>query len=235
MAANQILDGGLTTTYGVELVFAGDHVPLAGQVDYPSSPPPSEGFPLIFILHHAGCNNRDWYWPFAEVGLRAGAAVFRWDKRGTGRSGASGRGSATQDAVNAYEIALEQPNINRKRVVILAQDAGSALLGNAYGLFARIQKPHGVVLLSNMLDGEAVEAIDCRVHILMSANDWNPWQTYARAAVNAHNAAYHLDSSCAVIPDVDRKLLDDREYLAPAARSILTDWLQDLCRPSTSI
>lgn len=235
MAANHILEGGLTTTRTMELIFAGDHVPLAGQMDYPGSPPPEKGFPLIFILHHAGCNSRDWYWPFAEVGLQTGFAVFRWDKRGTGRSGASGRGSATQDAVNAYEVALEQPHINRKQVVIVAQDAGTAMLGNAYGLFARVQKPYSVILLSNMLDSLAVDAIDCRVHVLMSAEDWNPWQTYARAAVNAHNAAYHLDSTCAVVPGVERKLLDDDEKLPPAVRSILTDWLQGLCRPSTSI
>ena len=231
MTANQTLDGGLTAERTIDLVFAGDDVRLSGQMDYPDTAPPADGYPLIFILHHAGCNNRDWYWPFAQVGLQTGYAVFRWDKRGTGRSGAGGCGSVTQDAVNAYEIALEQPHINHKQAIILAQDAGTGLLGSAYGLFARIQKPHALILVTNMLDAEAVLAFDSRVHVLMSQNDWNPWQQYAEAAVKAHIKAYNLKSSYHVIPDVDRTLINEEtNSLPPAARTILTDWLQDLCR-----
>jgi alpha-beta hydrolase superfamily lysophospholipase len=233
MTANRVLDGGVTTERTIELVFAGDSVRLAGQIDYPNSPPPADGYPLIFILHHAGCDSRKWYEPFAQIGLANGYAVFRWDKRGTGHSGASGRGSATQDAVNAYEVALEQPYVNHKQAVILAQDAGTGLLGSAYGLFARLQKPHGVILVSNMLDEDAVAAIDAPVYILMSETDWNPWQQYARSAAVAHDEAYRLGSSFCVVPDADRKLIDDdTRSLPPAARSILADWLQDLCRRS---
>jgi alpha-beta hydrolase superfamily lysophospholipase len=229
----QVLERHLQRT--VELVFAGDHVQLAGQIDYPDSAPPSDGFPLLFVLHHAGSNHRDWYWPFAEIALRSGYAVFRWDKRGTGRSGASGRGSATQDAVNAYEIAIEQPFINPRRVIILAQDAGSALLGSSFGLFARIRKPHGAILVSNMLDDKGVLAVDTQVRILMAENDWNPWTKYARAACMAHNRTYTHGSDYYVVPGaVDRKLIEDNQ-LPPGARSILLDWLQELCRPSKSI
>ena len=233
MTANQVLEGGITTERTIELVFAGDNVRLSGQVDYPNSPPPADGYPLIFILHHAGCHSRDWYSPFAEIGLQVGYAVFRWDKRCTGRSGASARGSATQDAVNAYEVALEQPYVNRKRAVILAQDAGTGLLGSAYGLFARLQKPHGVILASNMLEDIAVVAIDAPLRILMSETDWNPWQQYARDAAAAHDKAYRLGAQFYVVPNADRKLIDDNtRSLPPAARSILTDWLQGLCRSS---
>jgi hypothetical protein len=220
----------------IGLVFAGDDVRLYGQIDYPDSPPPSDGYPLIFILHHAGCNSLSWYSPFARVGLQNGYAVFRWDKRGTGRSGAGGRGSAAQDAVNAYEIALEQPHINRKRAVILAQDAGTGLLGHAFGLFARLQKPHGVILATNTLEPQEVLALDTHVHIIMSETDWNPWQQYAQGACEAHMAAYHdHDASFYVVPGkVDRTLIE-ADSLPPTASSILTDWLQDLCRPSKLI
>lgn len=234
MTANQVVR---QQQSNLELLFAGDHVQLSGQIDYPDSPPPPDGFPLIFILHHAGCNNRDWYWPFAAIGLQSGFAVFRWDKRGTGRSGAGGRGSVTQDAVSAYEIALEQPHINRRRVVILAQDAGTGMLGDAYGLFARIQKPHAVILVSNMLDADAVLAIDTRLYILMSETDWNPWQQYAKAAALNHSRTYPYGAEYYVVPgSVDRKLIDgDGQSLPTAARSILLDWFHELCRPSKSI
>lgn len=228
MTANRVVERPRT----VELDFAGDHVRLSGQIDYPDAPPPPDGFPLLFVLQHAGCESRDWYWPFAQLGLQAGFAVFRWDKRGTGRSGAGGRGSATQDAVNAYEIALDQPFINRYNVVILAQDAGTALIGDAYGLFARVHKPQAVILASNMLDEKAILAIETRVMILMAENDWNAWQQYARATSFAHRREYAYGSDYYVIPGkVDRKLIED-ESLPPTARTILADWFRDLCHPS---
>ncbi len=226
---------GSTTEDLIELVFAGDSVSLSGQIDYPFSPPPSDGYPLIFILHHAGYNSRDWYWPFASLGLDCGYAVFRWDKRGTGRSGASGRGSVTQDAVSAYEVALAQPLIDHNRVVILAEDAGTGMLGNAYGLFARLQKPRGVILLANMLDEDSVLAIDAELCIMMSESDWYPWQKYAQATCEAHRKMYDFGASYYVVPgSVDRKLIENHR-LPAAARSVLTDWLQDLCRPSALI
>jgi pimeloyl-ACP methyl ester carboxylesterase len=235
MTASRSLDQTVNTEASVELTFAGDSVGLSGQIDYPVSPPPDDGYPLLFFLHHAGCENRDWYWPFAQIGLSMGYAVFRWDKRGTGRSGASGRGSVTQDAVNAYEIALEQAQVNHNRVVIVAQDAGSGLLGSAYGLFARVQKPHGVILVSNMLDAEAALAIEAPVYVLMSETDWNPWEQYAEAVCAAHQDMYSSESHFYVVPgSVDRKLIED-DRLPAGARTILSEWLHDLCQPSRSI
>jgi alpha-beta hydrolase superfamily lysophospholipase len=106
---------------------------------------------------------REDYAEYAQIALAHGYAVFRWDKRGSGRSGDSGRGSTTQDAANAYEIAVSQPDINRKRVVILAVGEGSALLGSAFGLFARTQHPYAVLLVANMLDANEILALDTRI------------------------------------------------------------------------
>src|ERR1043165_7949893 len=105
MTANQFLENQQAVERSRELTFAGDNVCLSGQIDYPPSASPHDGFPLVFVLHHAGSEDREWYAPFAQLALQSGYAVFRWDKRGTGHSGAGGRGSTTQDAVNAYEIA----------------------------------------------------------------------------------------------------------------------------------
>jgi pimeloyl-ACP methyl ester carboxylesterase len=219
----------------LDLIFAGDKVRLSGQIDYPTSLPPHEGYPLLFILHHAGCESREWYDNFAHIALSTGAAVFRWDKRGTGRSGASGLGSSTQDAVNAYEIALEQPYINHRRVIILAQGAGTGLLGSSYGLFARLQAPHAVILASNMLDDEAVLALDVPLRIIVSDQDWNPWQKYGKAACEAHSRVYKHGAEYVVVSGGDRKLMVSDQDLHPQAEHALTDWLDSLCRISTSI
>ncbi|MCB9451357.1 MAG: hypothetical protein H6672_07945 [Anaerolineaceae bacterium] len=228
MVVNQTLES-VNADRTRELIFAGDGVRLAGQVDYPSVPTGKQTFPLVFLLHHAGCVNRRGYEHYAQMGMDAGYAVFRWDKRGTGRSGAGGRGSTIQDAVNAYEIALEQPGINRRKVVIVAQGAGTGILGSAYGLFARVQQPYGVVLVTNMLDETAVQAIDTQIQIVMGQNDWNPWQKYGQAACDAHLAHCKHGASFYVAPEADRMLIDSRtETFHAGARRVIQEWLESI-------
>jgi len=239
MTSSTVLESVQATQHTKEINFAGDGVLLAGEIDYPPSPPPTGGYPLIFILHHAGGNTREDYAHYAEAGLNCGYAVFRWDKRGTGRSGAGGRGSTTQDAANAYEIALEQPYVNRNRAVILAQASGTKLLGSSFGLFARVQQPYGVILAANMLDERAVLAIDTRLQIIVGDNDWIPWKQYAKAACDAHNAAYKYGASYYVAPYADRVLMDARWYpdqvFHEGAKQRIETWLQALCPASASI
>ncbi len=226
MITNQTHEG-MIVSHTEEVVFAGDNVRLSGQIDYPRSAVHGKLFPLLFVLHHAGCEARDGYTHFAQYGLNSGFAVFRWDKRGTGRSGAGGRGSTTQDAVSAYEVALEQPGIDRRRVVMLAQDAGTGVLGDSFGLFARLQMPHGVVLATNMLDEKTILAIESQVLILMGQHDWNPWQKFGKAASDAHNEAYKHGSSYYVAPYANRMLTDIRsETFHFGAKNTLQDWLQ---------
>jgi hypothetical protein len=180
-------------------------------------------------LHHAGCDDREGYNHFAQLGIESGYAVFRWDKRGTGRSGAGGRGSTTQDAVNAYQIALEQPYVDRRRVVILGQDAGARLLGTSFGLFARVQQPYGVILATNTLDENAILAIESRLMIVMGQNDWNAWQRFGKATCDAHNAAYKHGATYYVASKADRMLTDPRTMaLHTGAKNVITDWLQTI-------
>lgn len=218
-----------------ELVFAGDEVRLAGQTDYPVQPRQSTKFPLLFILHHACGSTREDYAAYAEIGLESGYAVFRWDKRGTGRSGGGGRGSTTQDAVNAYEIALEQPYVDRKRAVILALGAGTGLLGSSFGLFARAQHPYGTLLVANMLDEQDILALDTRLCIVAGQEDWNTPEQYAEVAATAHNDAYRHGASAYIAPQADRMLLTSDEAIHDGARKVMRDWLKRILRPSPSI
>jgi len=237
MASNQVLD--LVLSVPNEIVFAGDEVRLAGQIDYPDSPRPENGYPLLFVLHHACCNMREDYADYAQIALAQGYAVFRWDKRGTGRSGDSGRGSTTQDAANAYEVAISQPDINRKRVVILAVGSGSALLGSSFGLFARTQHPYAALLVANMLDASEILALDTRIKIMMSPEDWNSPQTFGEAAASAHKQAYRHGASFFLSDGGDNLLMTEDIYgrtsLFPSARKVVGDWLNSLTRLSASI
>ena len=218
-----------------EMMFAGDGVPLLGRIDYPkSSPPPASGYPLVFLLHHAGGNTHEDYQHYADIALQHGYAVFRWDKRGTGRSGAGGRGSATQDAVNAYETALEQPGIDRHRAFILAQGGGTRLLGSAFGLFVRLQVPCGAVLVANRLDEKEIQAINTRVHIVQGGEDWGDWKQYAEAASQAHSQRYAHGASFYIAEGANCNMIDHRSnrFHSDALQSI-ADWLGQQCQAST--
>ncbi|MEQ8675998.1 MAG: hypothetical protein RLP44_20260 [Aggregatilineales bacterium] len=230
MASNYVVLEGTHRTESVrEIAFAGDTVRLAGQIDYPTTQTLTTGFPLLFVIPQAGCNTRDTYTHFAQTALDSGFAVFRWDKRGTGRSGAGGRGSATMDAVLAYETALEQPRIDGSRVIILAQGDGTTLLGNAFGMFARVQAPLAVILAGNMLDPDMVTAINARLYVVQGDTDWNDWKIYAKDAVTAHQALYDYGASYYVARNANRLLMVNQGTSGPfhfGAKQQLKEWLR---------
>ncbi|MDX1990876.1 MAG: alpha/beta hydrolase [bacterium] len=236
MATNYVLEQTRKAGHVRELVFAGDGVALSGQIEYPSTPPgPKAVYPLVFILPHSGGNTRDAFEHYARCALRCGYAVFRWDKRGTGRSGAGGRGSTTQDAVNAYEIALEQPMVERDAVIILAQSEGTLMLGSSYGLFARLQRPRGVILAGNMLDEKAILALDTQIQIILGTEDWKDPRVYAYNAAKAHNTAYKYGAAFSIVQNANRRLLVERSgemVFHAAAEQIMADWLLSLCPAS---
>ncbi|NWF71124.1 MAG: alpha/beta hydrolase [Chloroflexi bacterium] len=209
-----------------EVAFAGDGVALAGQIDYPAVRPPADGYPLLFVLHHAGYDTREAYRHYIDVGHECGYAVFTWDKRGTGRSGACGRGSTTRDALNAYHAALSQPLINRARAIILAVGAGTTLLGAAFKQFAHVQRPAGVLLAGNMLDAQAILAVDAPLQIIVGAQDWTPWQLFGKAAAKAHNQMYTHGAAYYVADHADRALMDTRtDIFCHLAGDVIRAWL----------
>jgi uncharacterized protein len=220
-----------------DVVFAGDGVTLAGQIDYPATPPAS-GYPLLFILPNATYQTREAYTHYCEIGRECGYAVFRWDKRGTGRSGYVGSGNTVLDAVYAYRAALAQPNIDRTRAVIAAQGSGTALLGEEFAQFARVQRPHAVLLAGNMLNAQAITTIDARVQIIVGEHDWVPWQMYGKAACEAHNQTYTHGAAYYVAVFADRTLMDSRRddpSFHGIARDVIVEWLKSVRRDGTAL
>lgn len=217
-----------------EIIFAGDNVCLAGQMDYPKTPPVNgTHYPLLVVLHHAGGNTRADYRHYAQVALECGYAVFRWDKRGTGSSGASGLGSALKDAVAAYTIALKQPYIDLAQAVILAQGEGTLLLSEGFAEFEAVQPLFGTLLIGNMLDEREVLSIRTRIQILLGAKDWLNWQVYGQAASDSHRRAYSYGAQFTVAHHADRMLLDTRKpgmRFHIGAKQTIKDWLNALVK-----
>jgi uncharacterized protein len=229
LAANYVESLNRVLPASHEVVFAGDHVRLAGQIDYPTASMPQAGYPLIVILHHAGGNTRNDFAHYASIALESGYVVFRWDKRGTGKSGASGRGSSMQDAVLAYATALKQPCIDSQKVVILAQGEGTLLLSEAFEAFENVQHPAGALLIGSLLDQKQILAIKTRVQVIIGAKDWISWQSYGKAPCDAHNAMYKFGARFSVAHHADRLLIDTRKpgkRVHIGAKQIIKDWLE---------
>jgi uncharacterized protein len=215
------------------LDFAGDSVRLAGQIDYPASKRPAEGYPLIFVIQHATSTSRADFEHIAQLGMDTGAAVFRWDKRGTGKSGTGPNGSAEKDVLKAYETAIAQPSINPERVIIFAQNEGSLILEELYRQIFKVRQPLGVILAGNMLDEDAILTINVPVHIVASKNDWNAWQTYAEAAADVHAAKYKSTASFYVATNTNRLLMyTSGNTFHKGAESSIKHWLKETCRIS---
>jgi alpha-beta hydrolase superfamily lysophospholipase len=216
------------------VAFAGDNVRLAGQMDYPIQAQPTGGYPLIFIIQHATCNSRKGYEHYVRMATGLGIAVFRWDKRGTGSSGGGGGGSITLDTLSAYETALNQPGINKDMAFILAQNEGTLLLGETYRQFKKIQQPRGIILAGNMLDEAAIMALDAPVHVVVSKNDWNAWQIYAKGAAEAHAAKHKYRPSFYVATNTDRRLMyTNGTTFHRGAQASISHWLQQQCQISS--
>jgi hypothetical protein len=216
-----------------QLFFAGDSVQLAGQIDYPEQTPPEGGYPLLFIIQHATCTSRDGYAHIARLGNEHGWAVFRWDKRGTGKSGASSQGDSTQDSLHAYKTALKQDDVNPEHAVIIAQNEGSLILGEQYEQFQATQVPLGVLLLGNMLDETQITAIACPTHIVMSKNDWNAWQTYGESASEKHAKYHKYDTDFYVAPNTNRRLMYiNGGTFHRGAYTNIVEWLGKICPTS---
>lgn len=213
----------------LEVIFTGANVQLAGQIDYPALPMPEGGYPLIFVLHHAGGHTRASYSHYADVALESGYAVFRWDKRGTGRSGSGGLGSPIEDAIKAYTTALSQADINQQHVVVLAQGEGSLMLSD---IFEDLQpnKPIAALLIGSLLDKVDILKIKTQIQVIIGEDDWISWQVYGRDACEAHSQSYDYGARFSVAHHADRLLKDTRyedQRFHIGAKQIISDWLSN--------
>ncbi len=218
-----------------EVRFESDGVTLAGELDLPMA----EGnAPLAFIIHHSGEVARDAYGYLAEILLKEGYAVFRFDKRGTGLSEGTYGCCESQDALAAYRAAVAQPGVDRRNVFIVAQSIGTQYLADHFADYAQAQPPRGVVLLSSLLGAEQIGAIAAPIHIIVSDSE-PELDAVGRAAAEAHQAQHGLGASTYVADHTEHTLFEIesgpidwskpgwvRRYHRGAMHS-LVEWLND--------
>ncbi len=153
-----------------QVVFAAqDGTPLAGQLDLPDAAPPH---PTVVVLHHSGPVDRCAYDYMAQLLVENGFAVFRFDKRGTGRSGGVYGCCEADDAVAAWRAAA-QPGVDTERLYLMAQSLGTRIAADRFAEIAAIQPPRGLLLLSSLLDGGDLERLSGPILLVLSASEPN--------------------------------------------------------------
>lgn len=177
---------------------------LAGQIDWPLAVAEP---PLIVILHHAGREPRDSYQHYAAKLVPAGYAMFRFDKRGAGESGGEYGCCEADDALAAYRAATAQPGYDAERVFIIAQSLGTQILAERFAEFERAHPIAGVLLLSSLLEGEAVLPIRAPIHIIVADSEPNV-HALTEGAVRAHTAAYPFGASYYIAANAEHTLYD---------------------------
>jgi hypothetical protein len=215
--------------------FVSQGVTLAGELDLPLGDAPA---PLVFVIHHSGPVTRDSYGYLAELLVKGGYAIFRFDKRGTGMSGSEYGCCESEDALAAYRAASTQEDIDLCNVFIVAQSIGTTYLADRFQDYAQIHPPDGVVLLSNMLDADSIGAIAAPVHIIVSDSE-PELEAIGREAAEAHQRKYSFGASYYVAENTEHNLFDTssgpidwsdpewvRRYHRGAMQSLI-DWLDE--------
>jgi pimeloyl-ACP methyl ester carboxylesterase len=186
-----------------EIRFESGGVPMAGELDLPFA----DGPPLVFIVHHSGPVARDAYGYLAEILTRAGYAVMRFDKRGTGASGGAYDCCEADDMLAAYAAVLNETGFDACRVFVVAQSIGTTHVAERFGQMISIRPPQGVVLLSSLLQPRDIVAISVPVHIVVSDSEPD-LDAISRAAAQAHRAEFSSGATYYVASGSEHTLFD---------------------------
>ena len=218
-----------------EVRFVSQGVTLAGELDLPPGDAPA---PLVFVIHHSGPVTRDAYGYLAELLLKEGYAIFRFDKRGTGASEGTYGCCESGDALAAYRAATAQDGVDLSNLFVVAQSIGTQHLAERFEQYVQVHPLRGVVLLSNLLDAGSIDRIAAPAHIIVSDSEAN-LDAIGPEAAEAHRRAYSFGASYYVAEGTEHNLFDistgpidwsDPEWVQRyhvGAMQSLIDWLDD--------
>jgi dienelactone hydrolase len=135
-----------------EIQFTNGGTTLSGRLDLPAGNARS---PLVVFVHGSGQRTREDYEPVAQQLIKAGYAVFRYDKRGVGKSKGDfievGTYNSNEripmlaaDAVAAIKKLKSHPRIDPKKIIVM----GGSQAGWIIPVVASLTDVRATVLIS---------------------------------------------------------------------------------------
>jgi|GEM_PF-1195217 len=192
---------------------------ISGQLD---KPPGAGPFPLVILIPAGGRLDRngtspsltafkDVYVPLVGIAVRAGWAIFRYDRQGAGSSRPSERDEAI-DALDVVRIARELPDVDPRRVVIIAHASGTEILQSGYDYFEERIGFHalkGVILLSSDVGSQSAGRMAGNLLVIIGESDGTERSSIAGGAVSVHRRDYpDRQAEAMVVPRADHALCD---------------------------
>jgi SAM-dependent methyltransferase len=198
------------------ITFKSEGTLLEGTFDFPVT---KKKCPSILLVHGWGDIDRDgdsteWgpiqnFKAFAKVFTKNGIAVYRYDKRGVGKSKGKKNAYSTQkrllikDIVKAFNVMYLQNVVDKDNLFLLGQSQGSELITKAYEEIKRIVKPKGLIFISCVIKKSTALNIDTPMLAINGVYDWNNYLNVCRSPIAAQRNKYKFNSYYYIAPYCD--------------------------------
>lgn len=225
----------------VQTTFESVDATIAAQWDFPAGTPA----PLVVLIPSQGRLDRDgrlpgtgneggMYSELADALVRAGFAVFRFDKPGAGRSAPGHFATERSNAIEAYTRAIDHARVDRDNVFLVAHAMGSDAVAGIYPRYQAVVPPRGVVFLDNAVGERLCLEVKAPLLIVNPNKDPDDRYTYGEFVVESRSVAEggKLATDLVLVDDAEHGLLapgvtgSERLALHPRAVSAMVDWLQ---------
>lgn len=185
----------------VELEVMSGPFKLAAQIDYPEKSTESL-YPLVFIIPDRPRHTRDgyargypafsdFYLQLAHIFVKQSYAVLRYDKGGAGKSEVGI--SDMDDMLAVYRKIRSLPQIDLRKIVIVAQGGGSGFIYRNHRELTAIAPFASIILLSTSINNNKIVLFTCPIYVLVAS------QKLGKTAIAikhyrslGHTAKYHL-------------------------------------------
>jgi pimeloyl-ACP methyl ester carboxylesterase len=227
----------------VETTFASVDATIAGQWDFPARTPA----PLVVLIPSQGRLDREgrppglgeepghgMYGELTDALVKAGFAVFRFDKPGAGRSAPGRYATERSNAIEAYTRAIDHARVDREQVFLLGHSVGSDSIAGIFPRYEAVAQPRGVIFFDSTV-GERM-SLDVKAPLLIVNPNKDPDDryTFGEFVVEARSVAPagKLDTSLVLIDDAEPGLLapslrgEEKLELHPRAIAAAVEWLR---------
>jgi alpha-beta hydrolase superfamily lysophospholipase len=227
----------------VETTFKSVDATIAAQWDFPDRSPA----PLVVFIPAGGRIDRNGWNPgigespdrgmyagFARELVRAGFAIFRFDKPGAGKSGRGRYATERSNALEAYTRAVDHARIDPDRVFLVGHAGGTDTIAAIYARYHDILPPAGVVFLNNAVGEHDSLRVSAPLLIINSGKYPDDRLQYGSFIVEARekHAESKLSTELVLLDDVEPGLLSPVEAggetaytMDPAAVRATISWL----------